>query len=76
MNRTIQLVVLVAVIVISGTSCKKNWTCSRTYPGDPNNPNSAKITQTKEITAKRKREAKLECEAFADPGDTWELQPR
>lgn len=76
MNKTIKLAALVAAIAFTGASCKKNWTCTRSYPGDPNDPNSAIITQTKDITAKSKRDAKLECENFADPGDTWELKAK
>lgn len=76
MNKTIKLTVLIAAITFTSTSCKKNWTCTRSYPGNSNDPNSAIITQSLDITAKTKRDAKLECEAFADPGDTWDLKPR
>lgn len=76
MNRIAKTTALVLAIALMGTSCKKNWTCTRSYPGNPNDPNSAIITQSKDITAKKKRDAKLECEAFADPGDKWELKPR
>lgn len=76
MKQTIKLAAFVVTIILTGSSCKKNWTCTRSYPGDPNDPNSAIITQSMDITAKSKRDAKLECENFADPGDTWELKAK
>ena len=76
MNKTIKLAALVATIVITGTSCKKNWTCIHRYPSQPGNPNSPMVTSNVEITAKKKREAKLECKSYAGPNDTWELKAR
>lgn len=70
------LILAVLATALSVTSCKKNWECSRSYSANPNDPNSSTVTQTMDITAKKKRDAKLECEAFADEAgkDTkWDL---
>ena len=74
MKTTIRLVAFMAVIALTGTSCKKNWTCLHTYSSNPNDPNAPMVTSPKEITAKTKREAKLECKSYAEDGDTWELK--
>lgn len=76
-----QAIFILAVLAsaLSVTSCKKNWECTRSYSANPNDPNSSVVTQNMEITAKKKREAKLECEAFADEAgkDTkWDLKAK
>lgn len=74
--------VLLAMTILAAlfmTSCKKNWECSRSYLGNPNDPNSTTITQYMDITAKGKKEAKLECQAFADEagkGTEWDLKAK
>ena len=73
------LLALTILAALSMTSCKKNWECSRSYLGNPNDPNSSTITQYVDITAKSRKEAKLECKAFADEAgkDTqWELNAK
>lgn len=71
--------VLLAVTILAAlsmTSCKKNWQCIHRYPSQPGNPSAGMVTSTVEITAKKKREAKLECKSYAGPDDTWELNAK
>lgn len=74
MSKTIKFVAIAMAITLAGTSCKKNWTCIHKYASDPGNPNSPIVTSNVSITAKTKRDAKLECKSYAGPDDSWELK--
>lgn len=76
MNKTIKLAILVVAIAITGTSCKKNWTCIHSYSANPFDPNASMVHARSSITAKTKKQAKLECKSLAGPNDTWELEAR
>lgn len=76
MNKTIKLTVLIAAIAITGTSCKKNWTCYHIYSSNPNDPNASIVRSPVDITAKTKRDAKLECKSYAKAGESWELEAK
>lgn len=72
----IKLATLVVAIALAGTSCKKNWTCYHIYSSNPSDPNAPIVTSTVDITAKTKRDAKLECKAYAKAGEKWELKAK